>query len=404
MTLLAYIRVLDRPLSQLDGGSEKRSARMSGLKSGLVTFAFVGLCGLGTVVGCSADGSGASFGDTTETDAAGGPPATLPPSGSSGGTEEEDSGTTAPKKDAGKDSSPPDAGPPPPVPGTPCTTLDEVKKKSCGACGTASTICLDDNGSKKWTIYSTCLNELTGGCIPGTTVDEACGNCGTKKKTCTQYCAFTTAACTGQPTSSCVPGSVDLSTASCDTTTFLKRTCGSACTYGNFSATCSAPPTVIEVGPTPGSVSSTVAILASTQVLPRIQGTACPAATMSTTVTSPYVYLQVHNPLATAATVAIYNSLAPGGVAYKTALAAYDGAVSPTDEPTRKTCLKAKTYGTTALTGDSKFASLDGTTALSIAAGATVSVYVAAYYAYDATKPADSTGKVKLNVQTVSVP
>jgi hypothetical protein len=91
-------------------------------------------------------------------------------------------------------------------------------------------------------------------------------------------------------------------------------------------------------------------------------------------------------------------------VAFKTALAAYSGAVQPTDDATRKTCLKgASTFGTASLTGDSKFASLDGTKAVTIAAGATVSVYVAAYNAYDATKPADSTGKVKLVVQTISL-
>ena len=91
-------------------------------------------------------------------------------------------------------------------------------------------------------------------------------------------------------------------------------------------------------------------------------------------------------------------------MAYKTALAAYDGATGPEDDASRKVCLKAATFGTVALTGDSKFASLDGTRTISIAPDATVSVYVAAYNAYDPLKPADSTGKVKLNVATISVP
>ena len=138
--------------------------------------------------------------------------------------------------------------------------------------------------------------------------------------------------------------------------------------------------------------------------MPRISGTSCPNATFPTTVVSPYVYIQVHNPLAKAATVAIYNSLATGGVAFKTALAAYAGGAGPTTDPARAACIKATTYGTTSLTGDVKFASLDGASkGLTIAAGATVSVYVAAYYAYDPTKPSDSTGKVKLNVSTVSL-
>jgi len=69
---------------------------------------------------------------------------------------------------------------------------------------------------------------------------------------------------------------------------------------------------------------------------------------------------------------------------FKTALAAYDGASGPDGRCGPPACIKATTYGTSSLTGDSKFASLDGTSkSVTIAAGATVSVYVAAYYAYD---------------------
>ena len=374
---------------------------MGDLKSGVVTVLVAGALGVLTVVGCSANGSSGAIEDTTPV--APGDNSMLPPS-SSGGPAEDAGQPDAKKDSSAKDSAPPDAGPPPPVPDTPCTTLDEVRKKSCGACGNQSTICLEVAGTKKWSVYSTCGQELAGGCIPGTVVDEACGNCGTQKKTCSQFCAFTTAACGGQPANSCVPGSVELTNAGCASgETFHQRTCSATCTAPSFGAACSAPPTIVEVGPTVGNVTSTIAVLGEAQTLPRISSTTCPTATFPTTVTSPYVYLQVHNPLATSATVAIYNSLAPGGVAFKTALAAYDGVAAPTDEASRKVCLKAATYGTTALTGDSKFASLDGTKAVTIAPGATVSVYVAAYYAYDPAKPADSTGKVKLNVATMSL-
>ncbi len=380
---------------------------MSGVRSGLVSLVVAGACGVFAVVGCSADGSGA-LDDTSSTDPGEptDPGAQLPASpGSSSGQPPTDAGK--PAKDAAAKDSAVDAGPPPPVPGTACATANEVRKKSCGVCGSQAAVCLADadGGSATWSVYSACENELAGGCLPGTVLTEACGNCGTLKKTCTQYCAFSASACTGQPAGSCVPGGVELSSAGCaSANAFRQRTCQSACTYPNFGATCDPPPTSVEVGPTPGSVTSTVAILSEAQTLSRMSGT-CPSATLSTTVSSPYVYLQVHNPLARAAVVAIYNSLAPGGVAFKTALAAYDGATGPTDDATRKTCLKgASTFGTAALTGDSKFASLDGTKAVTIAAGATVTVYVAAYNAYDPLKPADSTGKVKLNVQTVSLP
>jgi hypothetical protein len=377
------------------------------LGSGLVTVATIALVGIASVgigAGCSADGSGA-FVDTDPTDPEEEGGATLPgsTSGSSGSTGSSGDGGKPPN-DASKDSAV-DAGPPPPVPGTACTTVDEVRKKACGACGTQSTLCLANGATGgKWTDYSPCENELAGGCVPGTVVDEACGNCGTQKKTCTQYCAFSATACTGQPTAACVPGAVDLSNAGCPSgDVFRHRSCQSTCTYENFSMSCDAPPLVVEVGPTPGSVTSTVAVLSQGQMLARMSGT-CPNATLTTTVMSPYVYLRVHNPLTRAATVSIYNSLATGGGAFKTVLAAYDGVTNPTDDATRKACSKGvATYGTVALTGDSKFASLDGTRAVTIAAGATMTIYVSAYNAFDPLKPADTTGKVKLNVQTVSL-
>jgi hypothetical protein len=374
---------------------------MSGLKSGLVAVAFAVSCGVFAVVGCSADGTGTGpLDETTPTEPE--PGAVLPEPGSSGssGTPEEDSGKPKPK-DAGAKDSTVDAGPPPPVPGTACTTVDEVRKKTCGACGSQSTICLSD---KKWSVYSGCEGELAGGCIPGTIVNEACGNCGTVKKTCSQYCAFTSTACTGSPAGACVPGGVDLSSAGCTVMdTFRQRSCGAACTYGSFGAACEAPPTTVEIGPTTGSVTSTVAILTATPVLSRLTGS-CPGATLSTTISTPYTYIQVHNPLAKAATVSIYNSLPTGGVAYKTILAQYDGNIEPIDDTTRKACVKTASYGTLALTGDYKYASLDGTyKQVTVAAGATVSILIQAYNAYDPLKPAESTGKVKLNVQTVSL-
>jgi hypothetical protein len=378
---------------------------MSGLKSGLVTVVVAGAIGVFTVVGCTADGTSSVVDENAPGETEG---ATLPPAG--GETTPTDAGKPAPPKDAGtKDSATAvDAGPPPPVPDTPCPTLDEVKTKPCGACGTQSTICLDVAGTKKWSVYSTCVGELVGGCIPGTVVNEACGNCGTQKKSCTQFCAFSVAACTGQPANACVPGSVELQNAGCPSAdVYHQRTCGPTCTAPNFDAVCTAPPTTVEVGPTVGSVTSTVAILTSAQTMPNFStlASACTSVTLSTTVTTaPYVYINVHNPLATAATVAIYNILAPGGVVFETQLAAYDGTTGPTDEASRKLCVRGSTYGTTALTGNSLFASLDGTTKqVTIAAGATVSVYVGAQKAYDPANPATSTGKVNLNVATISL-
>jgi hypothetical protein len=349
--------------------------------------------------GCSADG-GADFEPTQEpapTDTA-----QLPPASSSGGPTP-DAGKP---KDAGKDAVV-DAGPPPPVPGTPCTKSNEIATKKCGACGTQSAICLpggdagaDGGGALAWTEYSACAGELAGGCIPGTTETEGCGNCGTRTRTCTNACVFTLGACGGQPADSCTPGGYDFSSAGCTVAgAWRNRSCKPNCTWNSFSATCVAPPDSVDVAPNVGSVTTTLAVLTASTTIAKLSGT-CPNATVTTTIT-PYAYVEVHNPLAKTATVSIYNSLAVGGAVFKTELAAYAGTVVPGDDAARKACVKGvATTGTAALTGDAKFASLDNTRVVTIAPGASVLVYVGAYYAYDATKPADSTGAVKLNVRT----
>lgn len=355
------------------------------------------------VVGCSASGSDDAVEDTTATEPTS-PPSTLPPASSAPPAAELDA-SKPPPKDAGKDSTV-DAGPPPPVPGTSCPVRDEVKKKKCGVCGEQATACLGtgDAGGGTWAEYGACELELTGGCLPGSTVTEPCGNCGTRTKTCTQYCAYATAACTGEPVDSCVPGSVDLSTASCPTAdVYRQRSCGSACTYTNFTATCSPAPASITVGPTVGSVTWTIVNLTSTQTATRLGGT-CPSATLSSATTvTPYAYVNVHNPLASSVLVSVYDSLAPGGAVLSTILASY-GAATPSTDVQRKACVKGVNhFGNAALTGDSDFASLHGGNAITIPAGGTITIYNAAYTKFAASNPAASTGKVRLNVRVEQI-
>ena len=358
--------------------------------------------GVAWVVGCSASGSDDVGGDTTPTEPPMAPPSTLPPASSSAG---ELDASKPPPKDAGKDSTV-DAGPPPPVPGTTCALRDEIKKKTCGACGEQSTVCLGagDAGGGTWSEYGSCTSELAGGCVPGTTATEACGNCGTRTKTCSQYCSYAVAACKGEPVSSCVPGSVDLANAGCATAdTYHQRTCASTCTYGNFGLTCDAAPTSIAIGPTVGNVTSTIVTLTSTQTTTRLGGT-CPAGTLTAAATvTPYAYLKVHNPLAKSVVVSVYDTVAPGGVVFPTILASY-GAATPTTDVQRKACVKGlNDFGDDLLTGDSDFASLSDTDAVTIPAGGTVTIYNAAYNKYSAANPALSTGKVKLNVRVEQI-
>lgn len=359
------------------------------VKSGLLTLAGVGLFGLVSVAGCSADGASEDVGgETTPTEPTGG--AQLPPSSGSsdGGGTSSDSGKSdaSTKKDASVD-----AGPPPPNPGDACTTADEIRTKKCGACGTQSTICI----AGKWTDYSVCSGEIAGGCVPGTVEQEACGNCGTLTKTCTQYCAWQKTTCGGQPANSCTPGAVELSAAGCAADMYRQRSCPSTCAWDAFSMTCSAPPTTIEVAPTAGGTTSTVATLSASQTSGRLGGL-CPNASISTVIT-PYVYLSVHNGNAKEAIVTLYTSQAPGGATVKTVLAAYAGAATPSTDAARKACTKGtNSFGDSALTGSTDFASLDGTDAVTIPAGGTVRVYLAG-------ELATSTGIVKFSARTDSL-
>src|SRR5687768_7711687 len=119
---------------------------MRSFKSGLFTFTIAGFVGMAAVIGCSADGSGDVIEDQSGTEPTdlGGGGNTLPPSNP--GTGEEDEDATPPKKDAGKPKADAgkDAGPPPPSPGDTCTQADKVFTKTCGKCGKAEAICLDD--------------------------------------------------------------------------------------------------------------------------------------------------------------------------------------------------------------------------------------------------------------------
>lgn len=349
---------------------------------------WVGLFGAGcltaaAIVGCSAAGStdesGLALEPTEPT-----PSAALPPSAPT--PPPTDAG--APAKDAGKKPKTPpppvDAGPPPPAPGDACTTPDAVFQRMCGKCGTQEALC-QSNG--KVSDYGPCEGEA-GECVAGTTEEVACGNCGKQTRTCDNTCSWTMTACAGEPANSCSPGGVDLVTAGCTTTnTFKSRTCSETCQYGNYSDSCSAPPTMVRVAPTPGQVNSTYLILKSTQTMPSMSGP-CATATLSTyTTTAPYQYMTVRNPNSKPTKVTISTSAAPNGSTIGTTIAVYDGVVAPTDLAGRKACAKGFAYGS----------KIDEVV---VQPGATISVFVGTTSNYNAASPASTTGRIQFSVQT----
>lgn len=377
---------------------------MGRLCSGLSATALATFIGLAAFVGCSADGGAIDdlgpLSEPAPADDAGTPlmPGSSSGSNNSGRQSGDDPNGDAPKKDGGggkSDASKPDSDPPAPQPGEPCSEPNKVFEKQCGACGKHSAICLvGDGGASFWSEYSDCAGEVEGGCVPGTTVTEPCGNCGTRVRTCSKYCSWNNPVCTGEPPKSCPPGSVDLESAGCEANKYRIKTCKADCTYNPVSPTCEPPPKVINVAPTVNSVISTIVILSTAKTIKAISGSSCPNPTISSTTNVAYDYIQVKNPLPKAVTVSMWNSGAPpANAVVDTTLAAYNGEGEPAD---RKACLQISTSSTVSLTGDMKFAALTDTQRVTVPAGGTVTVYVGG-------GTATAEGPVKLTVRTDTI-
>lgn len=372
---------------------------MLSLKSGLVAVAVTGLFGCLSVVGCSADGGAADLGTdvpATEPEEEG---AQLPPP-SSGTDTSTDAGT---KKDSGtttkKDSGTPDAGPPPPEAGDPCTTQDALVTRPCGACGTQQAICQSsgDGGALAWSQYGACQGELTGGCVPGTVANEACGNCGTVQKTCTKYCSWTSGSCTGQPTNSCKPGSVEYLTAGCTTpNTYKSRTCQTTCQWGTTSLACEVP-----VNANKMTISGTVGQTVTQQwSLTTASAAKKPSDCGVTSVSSskyPQVAVEIRNTTAQKATVSIYHSKATGGSELDTLLWVYNKTLQPQDDASLVAC----DYGVedscetkpNPLCGNTTSYNFAGMSNITINAGSAILVYSSAF-------STSTTGDFNLNVKT----
>lgn len=366
------------------------------------------------VAACSANGDGDTFLPTTDEAGATEPaPGNGHPSSGEPDTSPShpDAGKDAAKdasKDAAKDS-PTDASKPVPAPetGDACKTLDEVFTRSCGICGTQSSLCLAKPDGTPGVVsdYSPCTNELAGGCAPGATETEACGNCGTRQRTCTSTCAWSAGACAGEPVSSCTPTAVDYTNAGCPTAgTGHTRSCNANCTWTNFTAACEPLDFKLVVAAAPGATVSAVYPLRATFAAKRMTGT-CPNGTLSSTTTHPYVYVELVNPTENALTVSAWNTAATsGGAVIDTLMTWYAGNTKPTDDASRKACAKGigDSCPASLPCGDSKWAGLTDANAITLPPFGSALVFFGSYFATGS--GSTSEGPVKLVVRTEAPP
>ena len=352
------------------------------------------------VYGCSA-AANAPVGDSAD----GGGNANQDYGGGGGGTT--DASTSGGKRDGGGTGGGVyDAGPPKLPEGSPCdpsTALsDPESTETCGLCGTQTRACLGDaadgGGSFKWAAWGTCTGEVTSAdkCDPSATYPStACGNCGTTPQICGSDCHFETGFDCTEPAGACTPGDIKFVLGASCTTAGQGRayTCSSSCAYGSPSA-CEAPPpnpNSLTISSTAGNTVNATFTLSASKSTDRPSSGSCPT-TIDTGSNSAYMDIAIINPTARNVTVSVWDGRSTSGNALDTVMAWYASPVWPVADRTACSgsvsddCDPGADCANTA-SGDNRWSSLSGTGALSIPAGATVTVTVAMYDGTDAPGP-----------------
>jgi hypothetical protein len=256
----------------------------------------------------------------------------------------------------------------------------------------------DASGALKVSDYSACLGEKVGGCIPGTTGEDACGNCGKLTKTCTKYCEWQKSTCGGEPANACPAGQISWATAGCSSGV-TKRTCSDACQWSSFTGVCSAANYELKVATAASKTSSIVFPLVATLTSKKVTGNCTTGATLSPSDQYVVAYVRVQNPNAQTAKVSVWNSQAPGGSVIDTVLTAYTSI--PTSDAELRACIgSAGAYCTTSQLpcGDTKFGSLTGANAVSVPAGQSRVIAVTTEQVHQAGNVVE--GPIVLNVRT----
>ena len=289
-----------------------------------------------------------------------------------------------------------DSGPRPA--GSPCAPVNAIYESPCGFCGKSAQVCL----ATGWSSAGACSGESTSPdrCMPGgAPTQEACGLCGRRNVLCQPNCTKAQGACTGEVVGGCVPGTNEFLAVGCPIAGEGRdRTCEATCMWGAYSA-CRPPATDITVPAAVGGVAGIELRFEAARRLLTLLDLPCP--TIYGFDTTMYVYARVRNTNARTARVSLWSTLPAGSAADSdTIMAAYAGAADPAN---RLACVGvvvddcSPPFGSPAGMCASLGAGLVGTNAVTIAPGATITVYLGEYS--DLASP----GPIRINARTDSL-
>ncbi|MFO0675169.1 MAG: hypothetical protein U0169_01450 [Polyangiaceae bacterium] len=330
-------------------------------------------------------------------------------------TDSGDSGSADASSDAVSDTNVPDVSLPDasfdPV-GSPCAQPNALQERLCGRCGVERRFCGPVDGGYVWQPWGTCLGERPTGCIPGSTVIEYCGLCGTRTLVCQNDCSLGAGGFCQRPTNAECEGDAGVdggrvvsefvSGLSCPMGEGRRRSCKTDCSWNDFGS-CESPfsgdggsnPNILVAGAAGQVVTGEFELPVNPKIKAvetTILGTpiTCPLTNL-TTRTTQFSYVQVQNPTAAPIHVSIWGTTATNGEELDTIMAVYGGPVPPpdTDESARKLCL-AGTFTNDDCTSSSGvceggFAGLvadsdDGDQGVTIPGNGSITVYTALYF------------------------
>ncbi|MBP9112776.1 MAG: hypothetical protein KBF88_08200 [Polyangiaceae bacterium] len=334
-------------------------------------------------------------------------------------TSNQEDTSTADVKDAAKDvvsekvvitpdASFPDTG----AEGTPCPA-GAVEEKPCGLCGLTQRACLPSakaDGGSVWGAWGFCQRERSGpdACDPTKNyADKACGNCGAQVQICQNDCSFAQGlpckepvfGSASNPIPACKPTSKEFKIGlSCPATQGRERNCSATCQW-ELGLVCLDPPAnpnFVDVPGVAGVTAEKAFTFSKTKMLKRIGGfgqTPCPLSALGTNADTPYQYIEVKNTTGKAVTVSVWHKPAfpdGGGDTPDTLMAYYNQSYAPSEDPVdrfacvkeiRDTCEKSYCGPLVSFTPRASGFVLSDGNAISIAAGKSITIYLATYSA-----------------------